>query len=155
VVLHEKPKRAAWLEELLSDPRVFAARVRAEMHLLVRALSRKEWEDAAELVHPGSGEAAPEGGAGADPEDAVRWEAERFEASLAPFFAEHAELLAGPEARRHEWTLLRPSGPRRWEVTQTLLDPEGDNDWALFAEIDLRDESAPDGPILRLRAIGS
>jgi hypothetical protein len=40
-------------------------------------------------------------------------------------------------------------------VTQTLLDPEGDNDWALFAEIDLRDESAPDGPIVRLRAIGT
>ena len=30
----EKRKEAAWLKELLSDPRVFAARVRAEMHLL-------------------------------------------------------------------------------------------------------------------------
>ena len=46
----EKRKEAAWLKELLSDPRVFAARVRAELHLLVRALARKDWEDAAERV---------------------------------------------------------------------------------------------------------
>ncbi len=157
----EMPKRAAWLEELLSNSRVFAARVRAEMHLLVRALARKEWEEAAELVYP-TGEAGPEGEAGAagdagavEPRAARLWDAERFEASLAPFLAEHAELLAGPEARRHEWTNLRPNGPRRWEVTQTLLDPEGDHDWAVFAEIDLRDDGASDGPILRLRSIGT
>ena len=145
----EKPRRAAWLEELLSDPRVFAARIRAEMHLLVRALARKEWEEAVERVFQ-----VPEG-AGADAEREGRWDAERFEAAMVPFFEGHAELLAGPEARLHQWTNLRPNGPRRWEVTQTLLDPEGDNDWAVFADIDLRDDGAPDGPILRLRSIGT
>ncbi|HEX7578748.1 MAG TPA: DUF3516 domain-containing protein, partial [Thermoanaerobaculia bacterium] len=145
----EKPRRAAWLEELLSDPRVFAARVRAEMHLLVRALARKEWEEAAERVFQ-----VPEG-ADADAEREGRWDAERFEAAMAPFFEEHAELLAGPEARLHQWTNLRPNGPRRWEVTQTLLDPEADNGWAVFADIDLRDDGAPDGPILRVRRIGN
>ena len=39
-----------WLEELLADPKTFKARVRAEMHLLVRALSLKEWEEAPNLV---------------------------------------------------------------------------------------------------------
>jgi Domain of unknown function (DUF3516)/DEAD/DEAH box helicase/Helicase conserved C-terminal domain len=145
----EKPRRTAWLEELLSDPRVFAARVRAEMHLLVRALARKEWEEAAERVFQ-----VPEG-ADADAEREGRWDAERFEAAMAPFFEEHAELLAGPEARLHQWTNLRPNGPRRWEVTQTLLDPEADNGWAVFADIDLRDDGASDGPILRVRRIGN
>ncbi len=141
----EKPRRAAWLEELLGSPRVFAARVRAEMHLLVRALARKEWEEAAERIHaasqvPGSGD---------------RWDAERFETAMAPFFEEYGELLTGPETRLHQWTNLRPNGPRRWEVTQTLLDPKGDNTWAVFAEVNLRDESAPDGPILRVTRIGA
>ena len=59
----EKRKEAAWLKELLSDPRVFAARVRAEMHLLVRALARKDWEDAAERVwQPGEVGGAARGG---------------------------------------------------------------------------------------------
>ena len=143
----EKPKQAAWLRELLSDPRVFAARVRSEMHLLVRALSRRDFEDAAERVWQPAENA--EGAAEA------AWTPERFESALAPFFEEHVELLAGPESRLHQWTNLKPAGPRQWTVTQTLLDPEEDNAWAVFAEIDLREETAPDGPILRLTRIGT
>ncbi len=161
----EKRKEAAWLKELLSDPRVFAARVRAEMHLLVRALSRKDWEDAAERIwQPAEAagtdgaamdgaQGSADGGTGAEVEGS--WSPERFERDLAPFFAEHAELVSGPQSRFHQWTSLRSTGTRQWTVTQTLLDPEGDNTWAVFAEIDLRDETAPDGPILRLTRIGA
>jgi superfamily II RNA helicase len=135
-----KKKEATWLTELLSNPRVFAARVRAEAQLLVRALARRDWEEASERVF-------------ADAEDL--WDAPRFEAAMAPFFEEHGELLSGAEARLHHLTQLRSAGPRRWEVTHTLLDPQGDHTWAVFAEIDLMDASAPDGPILRIRRIGS
>ncbi len=113
----------------------------------VRALARKDWEDAAERVWQ------PVDGAEGMAE--ATWSAERIEAALAPFFEEHAELLAGPESRLHQWTSLKPAGPRQWTVTQTLLDPEEDNAWAVFAEIDLRDETAPDGPILRVTRIGT
>ncbi len=90
---------------------------------------------------------------GSTPENA--WSAERFEATLVPFFEEHGELASGPESRYHQWTNLRLNGPRQWAVTQTLLDPEGETTWAVFAEIDLRDETAPDGPILRVTRIGT
>ena len=40
-----KKTEATWLTELLANPRVFAARVRAEAQLLVRALARKDWEE--------------------------------------------------------------------------------------------------------------
>ncbi len=46
----ETAREILWLQELLADPKTFAARVRAEMHLLVRALSFKDWEEAATLV---------------------------------------------------------------------------------------------------------
>ncbi|MGE5345680.1 MAG: DUF3516 domain-containing protein, partial [Acidithiobacillales bacterium] len=145
----EVRKEAAWLAELLSNPKVFAARVRAEMHLLVRALAARDWEEAAELVYqrPESGEAAKDA--------SIRWDAERFEGAMAPFFEEYGELLSGAEARLHHWTNLRPTDSRRWEVTQTLLDPKGDHIWAVFAGIDLRDGAAVDGPILRIERIGT
>ena len=136
-----KRKEATWLTELLSNPRVFAARVRAEAQLLVRALAKKDWEEAAERVFEGA--------------DQDCWDAERFEAALEPFFAEYGELLSGSEARLHHLTQLKSTGTRQWDVTQTLVDPKGDHTWAIFANIDLRDDGAPDGPILRIRRIGS
>ncbi len=139
----ERIRESSWITELLGNARVFAARVRAEMQLLVRALSKKDWEEAAERVHldPASGMESA-------------WGPEQFETALEPFFLEYEELLAGPESRLHQWTNIRPAGPRRWEVTQTLLDPRADNLWAVFAEIDLRDGTAPEGPILRVKRIG-
>jgi hypothetical protein len=141
----EGRKESAWLVDLLANPRVFAARVRAEMHLLVRALSRKDFEEAAERVYAG--------GASDSVED--RWDAERFEAAMAPFFEAYGELVSGAESRAHHLTNVRPNGPRQWQVTQTLVDPAGDGVWAIFADIDLRDPTASDGPILRIRRIGS
>jgi superfamily II RNA helicase len=135
-----KKKESSWLTELLANPRVFAARVRAEAQLLVRALARKDWEEAAERVFADAG----------DP-----WDAARFEAAMAPFFDEYGTLHSGAEARLHHLTQLKSTGPREWEVVQTLLDPKGDHTWAVFADVDLTDASAPDGPILKIRRIGS
>lgn len=39
--------------DLLADPKVFAARVRAELHLLVRALAHRDWEAAVAAVWSG------------------------------------------------------------------------------------------------------
>ncbi|MCM3877734.1 MAG: DUF3516 domain-containing protein [Thermoanaerobaculia bacterium] len=141
-------KEASWLTELLSNPRVFAARVRAEAQLLVRALAKKDWDEAAERVWQ-----APEAAEPASA-DENRWDGERFEAAMAPFFDEYGEPASGAEARLHHLTRLKSTGPRQWEVTQTLVDPKGDHTWAIFASIDLRNGSAPDGPILRIRRIG-
>jgi len=33
---------------------------------------------------------------------------------------------------------LRATGDRTWEVAHTLLDPQGDNLWAVLGSIDLR-----------------
>jgi superfamily II RNA helicase len=137
----EAAREVLWLQELLADPKTFAARVRAEMHLLVRALSLKDWEEAGNLVKQ-------------DPEEPeTLWDADRFAAALAPFFEEYGELLFTPDARRHQWTHLRPTGERTWEVTHTLLDPQGDNLWAIQGTIDLRNPQEVEGPIVRVSRI--
>jgi hypothetical protein len=144
ILVHTHEREAArevlWLRELLADPKTFAARVRAEMHILVRALATRNWEEAVDLVQQ-------------DPDSP--WDAERFEEALAPFFAEHGELLFTPEARRHRHTQIRETGDRTWSVTQTLLDPTGDNLWAIQGTIDLRRPDAADGPLVRLSEIGA
>jgi hypothetical protein len=125
--------------DLARDERGLRARARAELHALVRALAQRDWEEAARCVHP-------------DPDDP--WTARRFEAALEPFFAEHEEIVFTPRARQAEWTRMLPDGPRRWQLTQVLLDPAGDDDWHVSAEIDLSDEVEPIGPLVRVRRIG-
>ncbi|HVT17318.1 MAG TPA: DUF3516 domain-containing protein [Thermoanaerobaculia bacterium] len=151
---------ALWIRQLIADPKAFAARVRAEMHLLVRALAGREWEEAAASVRQRPLNEADEtvakeaGEAGLAGDIAGQWTAERFAQALEPFFAEYGEVLFNADARRHRWTAIRPTGDRTWTVHQTLLDPREDNLWAISGEIDLRDPAAVDGPLVRLRGIG-
>lgn len=130
---------AKWLLELAENPKVLAARVRTEMHLLVRALAEGDWEEAAESVRQ-------------DPDDP--WDAERFQEAMAPFLEEYGELVFTPEARQHRWTRIETTGPLTREVTQTLLDPEGDNLWAVHGEVDLHGLTEVEGPLVRVVRIG-
>ena len=83
-----------------------------------------------------------------------RWSAADFRRALAPYFAEYGRLVFTPAARQPRLTLLKPTGPRSWEVFQVLVDPQGDNLWAIEAAIDLSGQRDPEGPILQLRRIG-
>jgi hypothetical protein len=126
----------AW--ELLHDPRAFAARVRAEMHALTAALARGEWEEAADAVRQDPG----------DP-----WTPERFEAAMRPLLAEYGFLDFTPRARQASLTRLEQTAPRRWEVTQNLLDREGEGSWHLRGVIDLSAGATLEGPLVRLHGI--
>ncbi len=121
-------------------PRALTARLRAELHRLVQALAARDFEAAARCVQQ-------------DPEDP--WDAGRFEAELAPFFVEHERIVFTPEARKSEWTRVRPDGPRRLEASQVLLDPEGENLWCLEGWMEVPSDASTEGPWLRLRRIGT
>jgi hypothetical protein len=125
--------------DLALTPKAFRARVRSELHALVRALAEGDYEEAARWVR-------------SDPEDP--WDAGRFARELAPFLADYERIVFDPEARKAHYATLRPTGPRTWDVSQALLDPRGDHLWALHGEIDLRAERAPEGPLVRLLRIG-
>ncbi|MEM6456892.1 MAG: DUF3516 domain-containing protein [Acidobacteriota bacterium] len=126
--------------ELFHDPKAFRARVRAELHQLVRALARQDYEEAALCLRAD------------DP--AHRWDADALADALAPFHDDYERLVFDHDARRADRTLVRPTGTRTWDVAQTLVDPEGDNRWAVEGSIDLRDPERLDGPLLTLRRIG-
>jgi superfamily II RNA helicase len=67
---------------------------------------------------------------------AAGWDAEAWREALEPYFADHADIGAGPEARGPRFFTVTEE-PQRWLVRQVLDDPDGDHDWAIHAEVDL------------------
>ncbi len=124
--------------DLARDERALRGRIRAELHALVRALSRGDY-------------AAAAAGLREDPDDP--WDAARIEDALAGYWEDHTELRFDHRARHAEFTLIERVEARRWKVTQRLLDPGEEAIWYLEGEVDLRTETAPEGTIVRLRRI--
>jgi len=131
------------------DAKAFRALVRAELHRMVEALARRDYDEAAacpRLPVP------PEGADAPDPDEV--WDAARIEQSMAPFFEEYGRLVFDPRARMADKTILREVEDHLWNARQILSDPEGHDDWVIEGEIDLRDDAAPEGPLVRLTKIG-
>ena len=124
--------------DISRDARRFTARLRAELHAIVRALSRKDWEDAAACAR--------------ETEDC--WTPARFEEALAPFFEEYGRLRFDHVARLTEHSVIRDAGDHRWDVSQHLLDAEGYVIWTLDGHVDLTEDAAPAGPLIEVVRIG-
>jgi hypothetical protein len=135
----DAPTVAASPFDLAQQPALLAARVRSELHSLVAALAREDYAKAAGCVFQ-------------DPEDP--WNSARFEDALAPFFEEYERIEFTPDARNSRRTLLKSTDSRIWDVSHVLVDPEGDNFWAIEGVIDLSGQRNPDGPIVQVRRIG-
>jgi hypothetical protein len=129
--------------DITKDKKALRARIRAELHAIVRALAVGDWEDAAHAVR------SPDDEVGGEP-----WGPERFEAALRPFFEEHERLVFDHAARMADKTIVRQVGPFRWEVKQVLCDPGGHNAWALEGIVDLNANRAPEGPMIAITRIG-
>ncbi len=124
--------------DFVRDDKAFKARVRAEIHALVKALAEGDWDEAASSVRPSE----------TDP-----WDAKRFEQALAPFLEEHERLLFDHSARLPTRTRLSKTSENTWSVVQTLVDPADNNDWAVEASIDLEGWT-PAQPLLSVVRLG-
>lgn len=124
---------------IADDPRALRARIRDELHTLVAALGRRDYEAAIDLVRPDS--EAP-------------WTKERFEEALAPYLAEHAAIDLTPRARQTRNTAIREAEHRLWEIRHKIIDPEGDEDWGIEATVDLRKQCDESGVLIRVIKIG-
>ncbi|MGH0028610.1 MAG: DEAD/DEAH box helicase [Myxococcota bacterium] len=131
---------AAPVFDLATNEPALRARVRQEMLSLVMAAARGDWDEAA-------GQALDADGEPLRPAD--------LEQALAPFLEEYERIVVTPEARRAHHTRMVRREPRLFEVSQTLLDPAGDHLWAVHGEVDLRAERDPQGPLVRVRRIGT
>jgi hypothetical protein len=130
--------------DITKDTRAFRARIRAELHRLVKALADKNYEEASACIWQ-----PPDG------QGSAAWSVERLSETLEPFYDMHERLVFDHRARLAELTFVKEIGPRIWQVQQTLVDPEEENLWAIEAEIHLTDPQAQDGPLLQLVRIGT
>jgi hypothetical protein len=139
-----RPARPADETEVLRrDPKKRAARVRSELHRLLGALARKEWDEARRAIRND-----------VDPEP-----------QMAAYFAEHDRVDLTPRARRPDRTVLTEDGPLVWRAQQRFgppprpaaahEEPAGDEaDWTIECTVDLR-EPLGDGPSIALVRIGT
>lgn len=132
--------------DVSEDRRSFHARIRAELHALVRALAARDWEEAAAAVRQRPGEG---------------WSPEAFAAAMAPCIEAHGGVVFDHRARLGTHTIVRPVGPHRWEVAQVLVlrevEDADDDDrvtWAVRGRVELRDDTNPDGPLVEVVGIG-
>ena len=56
--------------------------------------------------------------------------------AIEAYFAEHADVGTGPEARGPAMFLVE-EGPEQWQVQQIVDDPEAHHDWRVVATVDL------------------
>ncbi|MEZ4273329.1 MAG: DUF3516 domain-containing protein [Myxococcota bacterium] len=129
--------------DITRDARAFTARLRAEMHRLVKALAERDYEQALICLRDPCDNDDP-------------WTPERFEQALEPFYDQYTAIVFDHTARLSEHTRLYEEGLRQWRITQTLLDPQGDNIWFAEASVDLADLSnVPEGPLIKLERLGT
>jgi hypothetical protein len=130
---------------VLLNPKMLRARIRQELHMLVKALAARDYEEAAGCVAADLD----------DPADAESaWTPEKLEAALAPFYVEHASIVFDHRARNAQLTLVEEDAPKQLRVRQVLVDDADENTWYIEGRIDLR-AGLPEGPLLRLTQIGS
>jgi len=126
--------------DLAADPRAFAARIRAELHRLLGALGRRDFDEARAALR-----------------DNEAWTPERLSAEIAPYFAEHDKIMVTPLARSPRNTTQSLVAPRIWEAQQMIVDPAGDEDFAIHTRVDLSEPLLPgqeNAPLIELVRIG-
>jgi hypothetical protein len=87
---------------------------------------------------------------------ATPWTADRLQAALDAYHAEHERICLDPNARNIRHTYVLPAEDKRtWRVQQMLVDPEEHNDWVAEFEVDLARSRETSEPALRLAKLGS
>jgi hypothetical protein len=121
--------------------------VRNHILTLVTALSRNQPETALGLLEPADSEGRP-------------WTPGRLQARLDAYHAAHDFIRLDPEARNARHTRIPElPGPNDFRgvlpVTQTLVDPEEANDWALHLTLDLVKSDRTRTPVMRLEDLSA
>jgi superfamily II RNA helicase len=124
--------------------RAFRVLVRNALFRRVELVARRNYYELGELDHTSG------------------WSAERWQAALEPYFAEHTGLQTGAAARgpallilnEHSGAEQGQAGERVWTVRQILDDPAGDHDWGITARIDLARSDVEGTAVVQVTEVG-
>jgi superfamily II RNA helicase len=130
--------------DITRDTKTFTAAIRNRIFSFLRGLVNDDYEQAIANF------SSPE-----DP-DGQPWTAERLQAALDAYHAEHERICLDPNARNIRHTYVLPAEDKRtWRIQQMLVDPEEHNDWVAEFDVDLARSRETSEPVLRLVKLGS
>lgn len=121
------------------DPAHFRRQLRNHIQMLVTALARGHAGSILSLIEPDDADGRP-------------WTAERLDALLDAHYQSHGAILLDPEARNARHTVISDDGRA---VSQTLIDEDGLNDWAVFLRVDPVKSAEEKAPVVSLERIGA
>ncbi|MBW8172592.1 DUF3516 domain-containing protein [Ornithinimicrobium sp. Arc0846-15] len=115
------------------NERAFKVMVRKAMFRRVELAAADQWNSLGALE--ASVAALPE--KASDP----LMDPQAWDDALADYYDEHDEIVLDADARGPQHLRIKTEG-RTWEIAQTVVDPEGNNDWiiAATADLDISDE---------------
>ena len=124
---------------LTGNERAFTAMVRNALFHRVQLFARRRWDALGELDSQSGG--------------ASGWTAPRWQEVIEDYFAEHADVGLGADARGPA-LLIIDRQPGVWRVRQILDDPARDHDWAIEVEVDLEASDEEGAAVLRVVDVG-
>jgi superfamily II RNA helicase len=133
---HPAADAAEAIEDIEEKPAAVTTNARAFRVLVRNALFRRV-ELAALERYADLGELDPELGA------------DGWAEAMSGYYAEHDELLTGPDARGPKLLLISSD----WKVRQIFDDPAGDHDWGISAEVDLAASDEQGAAVVRVLAV--
>jgi superfamily II RNA helicase len=81
------------------------------------------------------------------------WDADAWEDAMDGYYAQHADLGVGPDARGPKLLLIE-ADKGIWRVRQIFDDPAGDHDWGISAEVDLAESDEIGAAAVRVLDVG-
>ncbi len=136
-------ERAGEAPDITRNKRYFTTLIRTDVFSILRGLSMRNFDAVLENLDLLTDAAGQE------------WTGPKLEQPLQAYYKEHERIQLDPEARNVRHTYIKPSeNGKEWLVHQTLVDPEGHNDWSLDLAVDLPKSRELSKPHLQLLSIG-
>lgn len=126
--------------DVTTSVRAFRVMVRNEVFRWVHLLSRRSGDATDVLAEvPAVGDTA--------------WSADSIREAISPYWEDHSVMPTDSHARGGGFFVLDDSAADMWQVTQTIADPEGFNEWVLEGRVDLAASREEGRAVVRLGAI--
>ncbi len=125
-VAHHEPPPSP--RPISKQSRAFAVMIRNAMWRRVELVARDDLDGLMRLERAAADRT--------DPPAEVMMTRSAWDEALEEYYAEHDRVLLDADARGPALLAVTETG-RRWEVRQTIHDPEGHHDWVIDAEIDV------------------
>ena len=130
---------------ITANERAFTVLIRNAMFHRVELASRDHWESLGEL-EARVAELT-------DPPQKVVMDAQAWNGALGAYYDEHDSIATDQEARSPS-LLQVETLPETWRLRQVVVDPDGDLDWGITAEIDLAASDEVGAAVLTVTGFG-